>query len=129
MADYASGRGYGVLLNSLFRGVMSGKDERFLVATESGIVRVFAPESVRREVEEKLQPGSSWCRKRHLDDVAIFRDRWVRRYLPVVRFVAIQARDVADPRVSAVAQRDPTDGAFAALVSLLARSLASCGSY
>lgn len=63
MADYASGRGYGVLLNSLFRGVMSGKDERFLVATESGIVRVFAPESVRREVEEKLQPGSSWCRQ------------------------------------------------------------------
>src|SRR6266508_2730028 len=80
----------------------------------------------RRKSSSRDRVGAA---KRHLDDVAIFRDRWVRRYLPVVRFVAIQARDVADPRVSAVAQRDPTDGAFAALVSLLARSLASCGSY
>ena len=113
-----------MLLIALFRGVKWNRDERFLAAAVSGIVRVFAPDTVREEVEEKLQPESSWCHKRRIDAVAPYRERWESRYLSVVRFVTIRAQDVVDPRVAMVAKRDPSDGAFAALVSLLAPCVA-----
>jgi len=59
-----------------------------------------------------------------LDDVTPFRERWEQKYRPVLRVVTITAGDVKDDRVERIAARDPSDGAFAALASLLAPCIA-----
>ncbi len=114
----------GVLLNSVFRGVRWSKDQGFLAAAGSGVIRIYVPAHVFPEVEGHLRPGSRWCKKRALVDVTPFRERWDRKYRPILRVVTINASDVRDERVERIAARDPSDGAFAALASLLAPCVA-----
>jgi len=57
----------GMILNSIFRGIRWGEDQRFLAVAASGIVRIFVPDAARQGVEDQLKAASRWCRKRRLE--------------------------------------------------------------
>ncbi len=107
-----------VLLNNILRdarGWPRPTQMRSLAA--GGMFRLFAADNVLGDVEEHLERVVT----ERGQDVALARSIWVRDYLPRIRFVSIDVRQLPglDPRIAAVVERDPDDAPTAALAILL----------
>lgn len=93
-----------------------GTQTRLAFALRLGALRLFIPE------EQRDEPIHAACRQaeRHGVPPTMVKETWDEHYAPYVRFVVTGTHDIDDPRVEALAARDPSDLATARLVARLA---------
>jgi hypothetical protein len=85
--------------------------ERAIQLRRLGLVPLFAPRHVAREVDEHL---AARAREEGLDPDAVTQI-WTQRLRPHIRVVDLAIRDHLDPRLRGVVADDPEDVATAAL--------------
>jgi hypothetical protein len=114
-----------VLLDDLVWTTATGRVSGLREAAMIGSIRFFAWDDVAAQVDRKLDPARDHFTMRsglpHANDL---RRVWEADYLPLIRFVMVDASVVEDARVRRVLAEDATDAGTAALSAILAPCLA-----
>lgn len=108
-----------VILRDMEHWVRRGKPTFLWLAGRAGTIRLFASKQVSDEIAEHLV---AFAKKRNLS-ASVLASLWRDHYAPHIRFVDAGQLQVEDPRVRAVAVRDPDDVPTAVLALMLAPSL------
>lgn len=104
-----------VLLLDLAYAARTGNATNFMHALRSGFLRVYASETVRLEVLEKIHALAG---ARHWDP-AVVRSIWYSSVEPWLWFMDPRGLPPASPSVAVTYQLDPDDGETAQLVEML----------
>ncbi len=104
-----------VLLLDLAYAARTGNATNFMHAVRSGFLRVYASETVRLEVPEKIDTLADTRRW----DPAIMRSVWNTSVEPWLWFMDPSGLPPASPGVAATYQLDPDDGETAQLIEML----------